>query len=70
MKVNETKKRSLLKAITFRVIEIAFDTIILSIFVDVHVAFGLAIVLELTCFALHYVFERIWNHIDYGREIQ
>ena len=69
MKVTETRKRSLFKAISFRIIEIAIDTFILSIFIDLHVALGLAIVLELTCLLLHFLFERVWNRIDYGRNI-
>ena len=68
MKVNETRVRSLLKAVSFRIIGVAVDTVILSVFVTPAIALGLAVVLELTCFALHYCFERVWNRIDYGRE--
>lgn len=69
MKVNETRKRSLLKAISFRVIEIALDSAILSIFVELKTAVGLAILLEGLCLALHYGFERVWNKSQYGRHI-
>lgn len=69
MKVYETRKRSLLKAISFRIIEIAIDSLILSFFVTIPVAVGLAIAIEATCFLLHFVFERVWNKIDYGRHI-
>ncbi|GEM_PF-1400897 len=65
--IHETRARSLLKAISFRVIEIAVDTAILSFFVEVHIALTLAVVLELICFVLHYFFERIWNKIHFGR---
>jgi len=67
MTFHETRKRSLLKAITFRVIEIAIDTIILSFFVVPHVAIGLAVGMECICFILHYLFERIWNKVNWGK---
>ena len=70
MKVNETKKRSLLKAVSFRIIEIIVDSAILSVFVDIQIAIGLAITLEVVCLILYYLFERIWNKTDYGREIK
>jgi uncharacterized membrane protein len=68
--IYETRKRSLLKAITFRIVEIALDTIILSFFVTPEIALGLAVGLELTCFLLHFGFERLWNKTDYGRLIK
>jgi len=68
-RVNETRKRSLLKAVSFRVLEVVLDTLILSCFVEVSIAVGLSIALEALCLALHYIFERIWNRVSYGREI-
>jgi len=70
MPINETKIRSLLKAASFRVIEIALDSAILSLFVEIPVAVGLAIGLETICFSVHYIFERVWNRISYGRNIK
>ncbi len=70
MKINETRKRSLLKGLTQRVIEVAVDTLILSFFETPHVAFGLAIVIELICWGTHYVNERCWNKSDYGRYVK
>ena len=69
MRINETRKRSLLKAVSFRIVEIAVSTGILSLFVAPEVAFGLAVGIELICFILHYICERIWNKISYGRNI-
>ena len=69
MRINETRKRSLLKAVSFRIIEIALDTFILSWFVSIELAITLAVVLECLCLGLHYIFERGWNRIDYGRHI-
>lgn len=69
LKVYETRKRSLLKAISFRIIEIAIDSLILSFFVTPAIAVGLAVTIEGLCFILHFIFERIWNKINYGRHI-
>lgn len=68
-RINETRKRSLLKAVSFRVVEIAVSTGILSCFVELETAFGLAVSIELICLFLHYICERIWNKIPYGRNI-
>ena len=69
MRINETRKRSLLKAVSFRIIEIALDSLILSWFVSIELAVVLAVILEGLCLALHYGFERGWNRISYGRQI-
>lgn len=68
--IYETRMRSFWKAVSFRGIEVAVDTLILSFFVEVPVAVGLAIALEVLCLILHYIFERVWNRSDYGREIK
>ena len=70
LKVNETRRRSLLKAVSFRLIEIAASTGILSFFVEVETAFGLAVTIECLCLGLHYIFERIWNKSQWGRCIE
>ena len=70
MKIHETRSRSLIKAISFRIVEIAVDTIILNLFVAPAIALALAITLEAICFVLHFIFERIWNKISYGRYIK
>ena len=68
--IYETRMRSFWKAVSFRLIEIAVDTLILSFFVKVPVAVGLAVALEVICLVLHYVFERVWNRSNYGRKIK
>ena len=81
-KINETRKRSLYKAISFRFIEVGVDTgLIYLVFSHLdaiaellhlsylQTAFGLAVTLELICLTLHYGFERLWNKINYGRYI-
>jgi uncharacterized membrane protein len=80
VRINETKKRSLYKALSFRVIEIAVDTgAIYLVFNNIDricaflgisylaAAFWLAVLLEAFCFGLHYCFERLWNRTDFGR---
>lgn len=69
MKINETRRRSLLKAVSFRVIEVTASSIVLSFFVTTYEAIGLAVLLEGLCFGLQYLGERVWNKIGYGREI-
>jgi len=69
-KVNETKKRSLLKGISMRVLEVTVDTILLSILgLDIHVSIGVSIAIEGICFAVHFVNERLWNHVQWGRQV-
>ena len=69
MRINETRKRSLLKSLTQRIFEIIVDTLILSFFIDSHIALGLAVFIEFLCWISHYINERLWNKIDYGREV-
>ena len=68
--IHETRKRSLVKAISYRVIEILLDTWILSYFVGVKVALPLAVALEGMCLLLHYTFERGWDRVQWGRYIE
>lgn len=69
MKINETRKRSFAKALSFRIVEITASSIVLSLFVAPYKAVGLAVLLEGLCFGLQYLGERIWNRIGYGKEI-
>lgn len=76
LKVNETRKRSLLKGVTHRVVEVAIDTVaFIGLFeilqpITPPKALLLAILIEGICFATHYLNERVWNRIDYGRGIK
>ena len=69
MRINETRKRSLLKGATQRMLEVAVDTAILSFFATPQIALTLAVIIELLCWISHYCNERIWNRISYGREM-
>ena len=69
-KVNETKLRSFLKALTGRVLEILVDTLILYIIgIPLFEGIGIAILIEVVCFGVCYIVERIWNKISFGRKI-
>jgi len=62
----ETKKRSVFKAISWRVVAVINSWTILSLsFVESN--FWNAIIMNLTGFVFFYVFERIWNNIKYGK---
>jgi len=69
-KVDETHKRSILKAVTARILEVTIDaTIFYIIGLPIFESLGLAVLVELTCFLICYGLERIWNRIDYGRKV-
>ena len=69
--VNETKKRSLLKGISMRILEVLVDTFLLSFLgLGVEVSLGVSITIEGICFVVHYINERLWNKIDFGREVK
>ena len=71
LKVEETRKRSLLKGITFKILEIGIDGLVLWLLTDnPFTSLGIALFLELNCYFWYYVNERIWNKIQYGRIIK
>lgn len=75
-KVNETKKRSLTKALIGRVLEISIGTLtfgtILS-FLGFPYAYQLGLSLnlleEIICALITYLSERVWNRVNWGREV-
>ena len=76
-KVNETKMRSLLKAITGRTIEITIGGITFGIVLTILkfpnpfvVGFGLNLLEETICFLTTFFTERVWNKISWGREVE
>lgn len=69
-KIDETKLRSFLKALSFRIVEIIIDTILLSYLgLHIHVSLLASILIELICFLLGFSWERVWNKIRWGRRI-
>lgn len=74
-KVNETRKRSLVKAISFRIIEIVVDIVLLYSLMQTDlpelIIAGLgAVAVEASCGIGYYLWERLWNMIDWGREVK
>lgn len=70
-KVNETHKRSLFKGISMRILEITIDTVLLSVLnFGVEKALIVSIGIEGLCFVIHYINERLWNKVSWGRRIE
>ena len=66
--IKETKKRSLIKTISWRMVAIFNSWIILTLVVDGS-NFMLAFLMNITGFIVFYFFERLWTKIKYGRKI-
>ena len=69
MNVTETKKRSVFKSITWRMVAVVNSWAILS-FALVDSNFWNAILMNITGFFFFYIFERIWSKINYGRIVK
>jgi uncharacterized membrane protein len=68
-KFNEHSKRSLLKAVTFRIIIICSDSIIIyTITHRFDIAFTVILFSNLASTILYFIHERIWNKIHWGKE--
>jgi len=62
----ETKKRTILKTFSLRVVAILNSFLVLTVNVTDN-NFLNALYMNITCFIVYYFFERIWNKIKYGR---
>ena len=76
-KVNETRTRSLFKTLTARIIEIIVDTFLIgSVYFLIgiphayEIAGGISIVIEFLCALTNYLNDRLWNKIQWGREVE
>jgi len=76
-KVNETRVRSLCKTITARIIEVIVDTLLIgTIYLLLNVshayelAGGISLTVEFLCAVTGYFNDRIWNKINWGREVE
>ena len=68
--VHETRLRSFFKSGIGRVVEVMVDTgILLSIGESIETALPIAILIEILCWVVHFVLERVWAKIDYGRHV-
>jgi len=68
MKILETKKRSIVKSLTWRVLALSNSWFILTIISD-QSNFMKALTMNVIAFGLYYLFERLWNKIKYGRYV-
>ena len=69
MGVVETKKRTLFKTISWRVVAVMNSWTILSMgFIESN--FWNAIIMNISGFIFFYLFERIWSKINYGRNVK
>jgi uncharacterized membrane protein len=62
----ETKKRTILKTFSWRVVAILNSFLVLTVNVTDN-NFLNALYMNITGFIVYYFFERIWNKIKYGR---
>ena len=70
-KVNETKSRSAVKSFTAYVGEVAVDVVVISIFPFIGIpALVTALTIEGICLANHFIWERIWNKVQWGRKVE
>lgn len=66
MKVIETKKRTTVKTVTWRIVAVFNSWLILTSGIG-HSNFQKAVLMNLTGFFAFYFFERIWSNISYER---
>lgn len=69
MFIKETRKRTVFKSITWRMVAVINSWLILTMVQDPHSNFTKALVMNITGFLVFYLFERIWSKIKYGRII-
>ena len=62
----ETKKRTILKTISWRLVAILNSFLVLTVNLTDN-NFLNALYMNITGFVVFYMFERIWNKIKYGR---
>lgn len=69
MGIVETKKRTLFKTISWRVVAILNSFLVLTMNIT-DSNFWNAIYMNITGFIIFYIFDRIWSKINYGRKIE
>lgn len=68
MRVVETKKRTIIKTISWRVLATLNSFLILSM--DYEGNLFNAVLMNITGMLVMYYFERIWSKINYGRHLE
>lgn len=66
--INENRKRTIIKAVTWRTVAVFNSWLILSLNVG-RTNIESAIAMNITGFFAFYFFERIWSKINYGRSV-
>jgi len=68
--MNETKKRSITKTITWRIIALSSTFIITYLFLgSFQQSLVVTILLNVTAIILYYIHERVWNLINWERKV-
>jgi len=62
----ETKKRSIFKSLSWRVVAVLNSWTVLSLMITKS-NFWNAIIMNISGFIFFYIFERVWNKIKFGR---
>lgn len=64
-RIPASKKRSLYKSITFRILIIVMDIVVIYLLTRrVDVTIGITIVSNITSTFLYFIHERVWNNIN------
>ena len=65
----ETQVRSITKTVLWRIIAVLNSFIISWIFFEtILIALGAAVAMNVTGFFIYYLYERVWNRVQWGRE--
>lgn len=67
--IKDLHKRSITKSITFRILVIIADFIVIfAITRSYNIAVGVLIATNVVSATLYYIHERVWNNIQWGRK--
>ena len=68
MNIKETKKRTLVKTLSWRVIAVVNSFLILAVNVTDNNLIN-ALCMNVTGFGIYFFFDRVWSRINYGRVV-
>ena len=69
MKFNETRRRSITKSITFRIIVIVSDLVVIYLVTKrVSTTIVLTVFTNIASTLLYFMHERVWNGVTWGKE--
>lgn len=69
MKFKETKERSVVKAVTFRILIILADLVIIYVLTrQVTSTIAITVLTNVASTVFYFLHERIWNGISWGRQ--